>query len=206
MSELLDAMRCYFAKIPSPSYYRLLAGHYAFPKNPDAVKRVLSGEYLFPRQELPDFNSFEREFGFPLPDVLKEFFLYYHPNIEGRHTQCPFPNDIDGFRTHESLSDDDLEGFIGRMRFCVKWFPNFSNGMRYIPIGYIDGYVDAVNDFIWMERSTGRIFFEWNKQSDGSLYVDNEGHCIEGNIYPKPIAESLTEFIRALEPYTYKNM
>lgn len=205
MSELLNAMRCYFAKIPSPSYYQLLAGHYAFPKNPDAVKRVLSGEYLFPRHTRPDFGAFEREFGFPLPDVIKEFFSYYHPTIEGKHPQCPFPADIDGFRTHESLSDDDLDDLIDRMRFCIKWFPDFSKEIRYIPIGYIDGYVDVMNDFIWMERSTGRIFFEWNEKSDGTPFIDSEGHHTEGNVYPIPIAESLAEFIIALEPYAKQN-
>ncbi len=201
MSELLDAMRCYFAKIPSPSYYKLLAGHYVFPKNPDAVKRVLSGEYLFPRQTLPDFGAFERKFGFPLPDVLKEYFSYYHPTIGGQHPQCPFSDSLDGFRTHESLSDDDLRVIMDRLELCVRAFPSFADEIRYVPIGYIDGYVDVMNDFIWMERSTGRIFFEWNTTPDGTPFIDCEGHRTEGNVYPTPIAESLAEFITVLEPY-----
>ena len=80
MSELLDAMDIYFSKIKSPSYF-MLDHKYLFPKNKDAVKRVLEGEYVFPRPVVPDFSLFEKKFGFPLPDVIKEFFTYFHPKI-----------------------------------------------------------------------------------------------------------------------------
>ncbi len=200
MSELLDAMNTYFAKIKSPSYF-MLDGKFLFPKNEAAVKRVLAGEYVFPRQTIPDFSMFEKEFGFPLPDVMKEFFTYYHPEIQGQHPQCPYPDRIDGFRTHESLSDDDLRVLMDRMKLCIRHFSGFAEEIRFVPVGYVDGYVDVMNDFIWMERSTGRIFVEWNEKPDGTPFLDSNGHRTEGNVYPTPLAGSLAEFICALNPY-----
>ena len=147
------------------------------------------------------FSLFEKEFGFPLPDVIKEFFTYFHPKIQGQHPKCPFPKSIDGFRTHESLSDDNLDVLMERMSLCIRAFPSFADEIRYVPVGYVDGYVDVMNDFIWMERSTGRIFMEWNEKPDGSPFIDSEGKWTEGNVYPTPLAGSLAEFISELDPY-----
>lgn len=194
MPDITDAMRIYFGKIKSPSYFAL-PGQENAAQERAVTERFQRGEYLFPRPFPPDLSAFSAEFGFPLPEAMTAYFQSYHPFLAGRHPLSP--HSTESLILYGSTGADPIAPIIRRMRYCVKYIPHFAEERRLVPVGY----VTYSENFIWIERQSGRIFTEWNWNEDGTEMRDSTGYETEGNVYPQPLANSLAEFICELNPY-----
>ncbi len=194
MPVLLDAMRTYFAKIKSPSFFTA-AMQNASAYDRRILDRVNSGIYLSMRETQPDLSAFEAEFGIPLPTELCAYFSVYHPFIAGQHPRSPHTSEC--IMLFGSMTDTPLKAMMMRMQYCMKWFPHFAEELHYVPVGCIVNCEDAV----LLERETGKVFVECNWDENGEWILDSEGRETEGNVYPKPLSSSLAEFICELNPY-----
>ncbi len=194
MPVLSDAMRTYFAKIKSPSFFAVTAQE-AAAYDKRILERVNSGMYLSLREKQPDLSAFEAAFGIPLPTELCAYFSVYHPFIAGKHPRSPHTSEC--IVLFSSMTDTPLQALMKRMQYCMEWFPHFAEELRYVPVGCVAN----CENMVLLERETGKIFVECNWDEEGESLLESEGRETEGNVYPQPLADSLAAFICELNPY-----
>ncbi len=180
--EMEAALRDYFGKIKDPGFF---AEFYSCTA-PEYLNEIRNGNFVIHRSDHLDYSFFKRNYGYEMPEVLKAYYSYAHPQVAGYHRLTPFKTEA--IILYSSISRKRFSGLISDADYWKKY--GIIDIEKYIPIGYVTYNESSVV----LERDTGRVFVEFGFAEDPA---DDE----EGKLYPTPLAEDLMTFIREIEPY-----
>ncbi len=181
--SIKNAMEEYYAKIKDCSFF--------FPDYFDVIPSTVlegykMGKYLIRKDAKEDFGIIFQKFNIEVPEIIKDYYSYYHPFIAGQHRNSPHKKE--SIILYSAINPNIVENLIKDIEFWEKY--NLIDKDKYFPIGTIT----YVGSYVVMDRKTGEIYVEYG-------FAENPANDKEGELYPIPLADSLSSFICELEPY-----
>lgn len=143
-----------------------------------------NGYYPVSCTEMIDFEPFIAEFGFELPDEIKDYMCFYwHTYISGYVKEYRL-GDLVLFpvlKLENDSADEVLFYENGVIGLTKKWY-GVSDEKGYVAIG-------------WLGYSGGYILYNVKSHE---IYLEDTGADVDGLVEKKPIAGSLKELINKL--------
>lgn len=163
--EMEAALREYFGKIKDPGFF---AEFYSCTA-PEYLNEIRNGNFVIHRSDELDYSFFKRNYGYEMPEVLKAYYSYAHPQVAGYHSLNPFKTEA--IILYSSISRERFSGLISYADYWKEY--GIIDIEKYIPIGYVTYNESSVV----LERDTGRVFVEFGFAEDPA---DDE----EGKLFP----------------------
>ena len=181
--SITNAMKEYYSKIKDYSFF---SPDY-FTDIPSMVlEGYKKGNYLIKKDIEEDFDIISQKFNIEVPEIVKEYYSYWHPFIAGQHKNSPYKTEA--IVLYSAINPNIIENLTEDINFWKKY--NLIDMDKYFPIGT----VTYVGTYVILERKTGHIFVEYG-------FAEDPANDKEGELYPTPLAKSLSSFICELEPY-----
>ena len=133
-----------------------------------------------------NFNALSQKYNIEIPQIINEYYSYWHPFIAGQHKNNPHKKET--LILYSAINPNCIDNLSTDIEFWKKY--NLIDIEKYFPIGT----VTYNGCYIVLERKTGHILVEYG-------FAENPADDKEGELYPLPLADSLYSFIRELEPY-----
>lgn len=183
--SITNAMKEYYSKIKDYSFFS--------PDYFDVIPQVVlegykTGNYLIKKNSIENFDIISEKFNVEVPEEIKEYYSYCHPFIAGQHKKSPYKTEA--IILYSAINPNVIDNLVKDIEFLIKY--NLIDIDKYFPIGTIT----YVGTYVVMERKTGRIYVEYG-------FAENPADDKEGELYPIPLAKSLSSLICELEPYCH---
>ncbi len=181
--SITTAMKEYYAKIKDYSFFSPDFFDVVPSKVLDSYKK---GQYLIKKDSKEIYEIITRKFHIEVPEIIKNYYSYYHPFISGQHKNNPHKTET--IILYSAINPDIVGNLVKDFEFWEKY--NLIDIERYFPIGTIT----YVGSYVVMDRKNGEIYVEYG-------FAEDPADDKEGELYPIPLANSLPSLICELDPY-----
>ena len=181
--SITNAMKEYYSKIKDYSFF---APDYFDAISQEILDGYKTGNYLIKKNSTENFDIISEKFNIEVSEEIKEYYSYCHPFIAGQHKISPYKTEA--IILYSAINPNIIDNLVKDIEFWIKY--NLIDIDKYFPIGTIT----YIGSYVVMERKTGHIYVEYG-------FADDPADDKEGELYPIPLAKSLSSLICELEPY-----